>query len=692
MDLLLAEKETLLDVLKPSRFESRSRNFLEVLSLDPQLLMNMKKKCDGKKSYEEIFSSIWELEIADTILDPPMAPFNKADFIGDTIRNEGNNYFRQKMYGKAVERYNVGIMMSPHPRESETSIMEDRRTSDDYKIFPHMKVSDYFANCDGEITSMAKCYANRSAALLELKCYDKCLRDIDLAYKYGYPKDLYDKLETRKERCLSARNEVDMDQHVREILLRPLNPFDNNIFKNPNEALQYILYMKKKEPPFLQDPNPVIPAFSKAVKVVCTPKKGRGLVATRNIKPGEILAVEDAFCLNVAEPRVYSYCGHCATVCIDPLPCPGCGVIVYCSFTCRNKSLTGEHWLECRIVPILLPLGLISYSQVIRMFRHYSHKQVMGIIDEVKKEKRVKLEEAGRNSQGIYSSNSYRPVYRLCSHKEKLSFEQLLEFCQIAYVLTKLLIKSERYFVDEKGVPYVPSKNDCIATGAIVLSNIIKLEHNSIKLHDNKQRSSYIGEGLFLALSLINHSCVPSAFHYTIGRTMVVRARRPIREGEEISISYTFDFFDEEFPSRRKNLEKYFITCDCLACEKRWPILVMLPETLCRCAKCSSPLPAAEQVCHKCKIDYKSKCYRGNKKAVIMEWQKNTVTLLTVLSGSQDIAKKYEKLEPTTGQDFEKMCSYVESVHKLAAMPCQAINIVERCMYRYLDSGSYLKY
>ncbi len=46
--------------------------------------------------------------------------------------------------------------------------------------------------------------------------------------------------------------------------------------------------------------------------------------------------------------------------------------------------------------------------------------------------------------------------------------------------------------------------------------------------------------GIFLdpALAMINHSCVPNAFIGFDKRTAVLRAARPIEEGEEITISY----------------------------------------------------------------------------------------------------------------------------------------------------------
>jgi SET and MYND domain-containing protein len=46
--------------------------------------------------------------------------------------------------------------------------------------------------------------------------------------------------------------------------------------------------------------------------------------------------------------------------------------------------------------------------------------------------------------------------------------------------------------------------------------------------------------GIFLdaGLAMVNHSCVPNAFIGFDKRTAVLRAERPIQEGDEITISY----------------------------------------------------------------------------------------------------------------------------------------------------------
>ena len=51
-------------------------------------------------------------------------------------------------------------------------------------------------------------YANRSAVALEMKSYTECLKNIQLARKNGYPKQMLPKLKKREEKCQAMISNV----------------------------------------------------------------------------------------------------------------------------------------------------------------------------------------------------------------------------------------------------------------------------------------------------------------------------------------------------------------------------------------------------------------------------------------------------------------------------------------------------
>ncbi|KAG6368573.1 hypothetical protein INS49_002786 [Diaporthe citri] len=74
-----------------------------------------------------------------------------------------------------------------------------------------------------------------------------------------------------------------------------------------------------------------------------------------------------------------------------------------------------------------------------------------------------------------------------------------------------------------------------------------------------------IAAGIWLHVSLVNHSCVPNADRSFIGDMMVVRATRGIKAGEEISLSYLVP--NHSYLERKERLYFYGIECDCPLCE-----------------------------------------------------------------------------------------------------------------------------
>jgi hypothetical protein len=67
-----------------------------------------------------------------------------------------------------------------------------------------------------------------------------------------------------------------------------------------------------------------------------------------------------------------------------------------------------------------------------------------------------------------------------------------------------------------------------------------------------------VGFGLFLAFSLMNHSCDANSFHVFYGTSIVIRARRPIKKGEEITFCYGKPATHYSYEERQRGLLKSF--------------------------------------------------------------------------------------------------------------------------------------
>lgn len=92
---------------------------------------------------------------------------NKNADISTQLRMRGNQQFKAKDWDEAMNLYNKSLRHAPN---------------------------------DSENISLA--YANRSVCFFQMKKYEQCLADIELAKKANYPKRLAHKLVEREAACL----------------------------------------------------------------------------------------------------------------------------------------------------------------------------------------------------------------------------------------------------------------------------------------------------------------------------------------------------------------------------------------------------------------------------------------------------------------------------------------------------------
>ena len=87
------------------------------------------------------------------------------------FKEKGNDFFRQHSYGEAFKHYTLALQHCPHTEEAP----EDP-SNKDYSII----------------------LANRSAALDGAGLYEACVKDIDRAILFGYPREFWYKVYKRK--------------------------------------------------------------------------------------------------------------------------------------------------------------------------------------------------------------------------------------------------------------------------------------------------------------------------------------------------------------------------------------------------------------------------------------------------------------------------------------------------------------
>jgi len=82
-----------------------------------------------------------------------------------------------------------------------------------------------------------------------------------------------------------------------------------------------------------------------------------------------------------------------------------------------------------------------------------------------------------------------------------------------------------------------------------------------------------VGSGLLRFGSLFNHSCAPNIDRIVIDNKFVFFVRRPIKEGEQLFISYGPSFIRAPSEWRQEDLKVHFdFICACEACQQSYPL------------------------------------------------------------------------------------------------------------------------
>ncbi|KAL6258691.1 hypothetical protein P5V15_010643 [Pogonomyrmex californicus] len=511
------------------------------------------------------------------------------------LKDAGNKFFGHGEFAKALETYSNAVLLAP---STELSII----------------------------------LANRSATLYHLERHEHALKDIEEASRLGYPKDLLYKLEERRARCLLGLKRHD---EAIEAFRRALQALDNA--KIPLEKKQKFeadirvmlavmdkgkqlnqaatknfsqVHVKQKSNAhsegnhhsrFIPEKkrNPLYPACSNAVKIKDDGGDiGRHAVATREIAPGEIVIIERPHCAFLLAENRLTHCHLCFGRIFVPAACRTCTCVAYCSHRCRDADAQ-VHSRECKLLPALWhSKASVTCFLALRAITQIPFEEAMKL--------NQRLKDSGNASrisaENPYRGENYATFYNLVTHEDKRLPEDIFHRAYMAAWLFRLLRTGEYLPENVKTADSADSKlsEEELFIAGLLLHNLQLLQFNTHEISElvrpkgektlAKAKSMFIGGGVYPTVAMLNHSCNPGVVRYFIGTTMVVRAIRTIRVGEEISENYGPIFtIMLENERKRKLRVQYWFDCNCEACSGHWPLLDELDPTVLR-FKCETGL------------------------------------------------------------------------------------------------------
>ncbi|CAI9091934.1 OLC1v1027055C1 [Oldenlandia corymbosa var. corymbosa] len=336
------------------------------------------------------------------------------------------------------------------------------------------------------------------------------------------------------------------------------------------------------------------------VELQCVSKitKGRGMITVAEIPEASLIHKEDPYAAIVLKHFRETHCHFCFNeLPMDPVACSSCCIPLYCSHLCQVQA-GGEHLLPtARDLPIdNLPEDLNNYiSNVISV--QISRPQVKKFIEHVHECQGVhwpavlpsdvvlagrvlaKCIEQQRHSGLKFSLLG---IWDLCHNYAQLPPDDKFEFHIYSIILMNCL-------QDSYGAE-LPINENTNSQLILLLSQIrvnsmaiVRVASFDLMGSFNQQpelslaagastaavKQIRVGQAVYAAGSLFNHSCQPNIHAYFISRTLYVRATEYIASGCDLELSYGAQVGQWNCKDRKQFLEdRYSFTCECRGCSK----------------------------------------------------------------------------------------------------------------------------
>lgn len=407
-------------------------------------------------------------------------------------RIAGNEMFVQKKCYEAMKQYNMALCFAIHGSEE-----------------------------------MALIYGNRSACFFELKMFDKCLIDIELAKKAKFPQHLMDKLNKRK---------ADAD-----------------------ESIAKGLSVTGYDPKLSYDASEQTPVMASAVKIDIDEHHSRRVIATKDLSVGEIILAEPLY-VGQSIGGEYTSCTICLKDFENLLPCEKCIRAMFCD-GCKENAI---HRLECDIRDVIMQTSLHEtncFHSIIRtilmaMEMFPTIDDLMQFVEQNRANESLDIPQF-TDDKAKYKTFLNLPAGQIIPFTIQwvyCVYRTMLDHSEVAEIFNT--VKYRRFLMHLILHHDLALKNSALVFGKDIAE--------SMKSGTNNM-AYYFG----LTYRLFKHSCVPNvAFLFGKGSSFGVIVR-PVKKNEELSVSLIGNMSESSYNERQTVLMDRQVQCDCELCVLR---------------------------------------------------------------------------------------------------------------------------
>ncbi|KAL7017553.1 hypothetical protein ACKWTF_010426 [Chironomus riparius] len=320
-------------------------------------------------------------------------------------------------------------------------------------------------------------YGNRSAVYFETRRYKDCLLNMKWALDNEYPEEKREKFTIRIEKC--------------KIMMAISNP-------EPIDPLKVfeLSYPANEKIPWLVD----------CVEMRRTKVFGRGIYATRDLKPGNVICVEEPVFTYTNEMFKFVRCYQCAKGnAMNLIPCDQTASMMFCSTECKKKLYKEAVNLdEISSVDVKMLSNVSAAFGSVEKFDNFIHD--------------TDLKNLNKSIFDYDWTETNDPEYK-----------KNLMACLLSLSTNDHIIDNSchiRDYVSEKAVQHL------LSVFNINNKNSYYLVNSTITQGLN------FGHQVSLFESLINHSCFSNVICMNLDNKVFTIVFRAIKEGEQLFVNY----------------------------------------------------------------------------------------------------------------------------------------------------------
>jgi len=500
----------------------------------------------------------------------------KSGTTASRLRDQGNDKFKAKDNAGALKLYSESIICSPE---------------------------------FGPEKSLA--FGNRSAALFHIGEYESALNDVNMALKSKYPKNLEYKILQRQAQCLlrlglyeqalEALNKCEtaiaaarLSDEKKGSVTRDVNAIALEITGLINRSSPAEKAERKRAPEFS---NPSLPYASPKLDLKHSEDatRGRYVVATQELKEGEVIFSEEPYSSVLLPDQYSTHCHHCYRRIEAPLPCKKCTQPRYCSSECVEDSWV-YHQYECGQLDLLHNIGI----------GHLAVRTILLTGLQKLKDVRKAVKE---DNYDVKQDDPYSWVYSLVHHANKMQEDECFQYTVTAALLATFLAKRTRFLFPNKSLAQLndtePDEDLVSYIGGLILRHLCQLVGNAHAITEVKESDNgdvqqvRLATAIYPSASMMNHSCLTTIVNQFEGRRLVVRLTRALGRNAEVTNCYGPHHRRHSFAERQEVLlTQYKFRCLCPACSDPKERNFLRRFDARKCDLCTGPV--IDEVCNDC--------------------------------------------------------------------------------------------